>query len=218
MPTKLSVSQLAKLGDPDVTGRHLDWFFGLTREERDRLAAGEYQLNPAPAPIVPKPEKFDLFLDLGIIEVPPNYKSKHQLENFLRTSQNVISSYPSTFTDVSFRRPTTLLCPGRRLRVRAFKQVEMGAASSIERIRFLESHRCVFTGAQGLTLVIEQLRDKLCGERRYLSYDYAGALPEEGGDEKVPGVHCNSGRLHLILTSFKKPMWWHHFFCFTDVE
>ena len=163
--------------------------------------------------------KFVLFLDLGTITVPANYNHATWLTKFKKKNHKKFFYYNDSINDQNFARPSTVLAPSRQLRVKVFKQIVTGDTTSEERMAFLKSQNCLFTGAQGASLVYEQKRDHLTKGYWYCSLDEKDNLWEDSdGYHRVPYVNANSdGYFDFYLGNFEYP--WnavHCLLCFCD--
>jgi len=162
-------------------------------------------------------EKFALFVDLGTIVVPEDYIHDTRLDSFSKQNRKKFYYYNDDITDANFAKATTKLVPGRKLRVKVFKQIVSDTTTSEERMAFLESQNAVLTGAQGASLVFEQKRDELPKDCWYLSFDKKDALWKDAdGHFRVPNVF--RGRdWGFYLSSFRSN--WvgsHYLLCFCD--
>lgn len=216
----LQIDLLQKMRKGHVTLDHLEWFNNLTREQRDRYVVGE---KPAPKPeiTVELKDKFGLLVDLGIMTVPADYVHATQLTTFgEKKSRKRFYYYNDAITDANFPNPTRVLKPGDKLRVRAFQQIIEGTTTSEERMAFLATQKAIHTGAQGASLVFEQMRAKLPKGKWYASFDEKERLLYADGYHRVPGVDAGSdgafgfdlGRFEYVWCQFSA------FLCFCDVE
>lgn len=145
------------------------------------------------------PSKFELLVDLGVIEVPKGYVHRTRLATFKARYQNdKIKSfyyYNDAITDEHFPNPSRILKPGDRLHVCAYRQVASGTTTSKERMDYLVAQGMpVYTGAQGASLVFEQKRDQLPKGKWYASFDEEDRLwGGAGGRRRVPYVCARSG-------------------------
>ncbi|MBI2100271.1 MAG: hypothetical protein HYT48_02955 [Candidatus Vogelbacteria bacterium] len=155
-------------------------------------------LNGAPAPVTPEPptptDKFIVLADLGIMEVPADFDHATYLAGFKKRNRKKFYFYNEDITDENFPRPSRILKPGDKFRVKAFRQTGFGTTTSEERMAFIESQRgAVYTGAQGAGLVFEQKREQLPKGYWYASFDKKKALWEDaGGRHRVPQVGAYS--------------------------
>lgn len=166
--------------------------------------------------------KFALLCDLGTITVPENYEHATCLTRFTEENRKKFSGFNSKITDTNFSNPSRVLRPGDKLQVQAFEQVVPGTTTSVERMHFLRSLNAVFVGAQGLSLVIEQVGEKLPkGNEGYSSFDEPDRLWEDDrGVHRVPHVDVHSdGGFYWHLGAFEH-VWLEYsaFLCFRVVE
>ncbi len=146
---------------------------------------------PGLADIVPP--KFELLVDLGIIEVPADYDHARQMASFAKRHRRKLYYFNDGLTDKNFANPTRILKPGDKLAVRAFKQIVPGTTTSEERMAFLATQGAIHTGAQGASLVYEQKREQLPKGLWYASFDEKDRLwKDTDGYHRVPGVRAFS--------------------------
>jgi hypothetical protein len=181
----LEIDLLQKLRNGQITIEQYKWFLGLTKEVREQFVAESKDAALA--------RKFILIKDLGIIEVPADYVHAH-LDHFVEANREKFYSVNKNITDENFSsKSTTKLTPGRKLRVRVYKQVVGGSTTSVERMDFLRAQPGnVWLGAQGVTLVWPK-REELPKGVWYCSFDEPDALWQDSdGHHRVPSLHCNT--------------------------
>ena len=138
--------------------------------------------------------KFELVKDLGVVVVPPDYQHKC-LDSFIQANSEKFYGVNDNITDANFSaKSTTKLAPGRKLRVRVYKQTVSGTTTSGERMDFLrQKPGNVWLGAQGVTLVWPR-REELPKGVWYCSFDEPDALwQDSGGNHRVPHLGCYTG-------------------------
>ncbi|MBU4284977.1 hypothetical protein KKF60_00610 [Patescibacteria group bacterium] len=150
----------------------------------DQITAGGWVKNQAALKnvlaqtlIPPKsvsPEKFGLFIDLGIITVPDNYVHDTQLASFEKKNHDKFRFYDDDITDKNFAKVTTKLVPGQKFHVKVFKLI--GATTVKERLAFYKSQNAALVGAQGISLIFEQKRNLLSRGLSYYSFNEKEAL------------------------------------------
>jgi hypothetical protein len=168
----------------------------LGQEVGEKWTNGQGALKKALATVLlPKEsDKFGLFVDLGIITVPKDYVHETRLVSFEKENRKKFYGYNDAITDKNFGKATTKLVPGRKFRVKAFKQIVGGSTTSEERLAFLKTQNAILTGAQGASLVFEQKREDLPKGFWYCSFDEKEALWEDAdGDHGVPCLGRSSG-------------------------
>ena len=156
--------------------------------------------------------KFEQLVDLGIITVPSKFDQAICLKNFRKKHLQGFSVFDPTITDFRYRKVTTKLAPGQNFRVQAWKQI-VSKTTSEERLEFLASINAALVGAQGLTLVFEQKRERLLRNKDYWKYYYTSfdlkeALWYNGIVIGVPGLglHMDSSSCWTwSLGSFEHP-------------
>jgi hypothetical protein len=168
--------------------------------------------------IIPPDPRFALVKTLDIT-VPTDYVHATQLATFTKENKRKCYYWNDAITDPNFAKVTTVLTPGRKFKVKVFKQVVSGTTTSEERMAFLRSHKTVFVGAQGASLVFEQQRQALPKGYWYASFDEKDALwQDSGGCRRVPGVLADSvGDFDFGLGRFEED--WHDgncLLCFCD--
>lgn len=151
------------------------------------------------------PEKFTLLADLGIIVVPEDYDHATCLAKFREANRKKFAYYNADITDANFGKATTKLVSGRKLRIRAWKQIVPDTTTSEERLAFLAKQGSILLGAQGAALVFGEKRDQLPKGLWYASFDEKDALwLDAGGDLRVPEVNANSnGNFNFNLGNFE---------------
>jgi hypothetical protein len=164
-------------------------------------------------------QKFDLFVDLGIITVPDDYDHATHLTTFGKMNRMKFCDYNDEITDANFPNPSRILVPGDTLRVRAFKPTVGGTTTTAERMAFLATQNAIYTGAQGASLVFDQKRDQLPKGWWYASFDQKERLWYAVGYPRVPVVGCHSdGGFGFNLGDFESV--WNDdfaFLCFNEV-
>ncbi len=162
---------------------------------------------------------FSLSADFGIITVPKGYVHESCLARFRDEGCVSCQDY---ITDQNYAKPTRILRPGDKLRVRAFTAPRGVSTSAEQWMDFLRTERAVFTGAQGLSLVIQQKLEQLSKERYYVSFDDPYRLCQVNQDFWVPVLGTLADQQTFNLGSFggKGGFGGDHVFalCFTDVE
>jgi len=181
----LEIDFLQKLRNGQITIESYTWFLGLTKEVREQFVAEARSIALV--------RKFELVKDLGIIEVPADYVHVH-LDRFVEANRKNLYGVNDNITDANFSaKSTTKLAPGRKLRVRVYKQTVSGTTTSGERMDFLRQQPGnVWLGAQGVTLVWPK-REKLPKGFWYCSFDEPDALWQDSdGDHRVPRLDCST--------------------------
>ena len=188
----LQIDMLQKYRAGQITFDQIERFNNLSPEDREARFGDQKKQKPA-LPVEPA-EKFAVLADLGIITVPNDYNHATRLATFLKMNRKKFYDVNKNITDANFSRPSRILKPGAKIRVRAFKQIVDGTTTSEERMAFLAAHKmAVYTGAQGASLVFEQKRGQLPKGYWYASFDEKDALPFLGGCHGVPRVDVYSG-------------------------
>jgi len=160
-----------KLQQGQRTVDHLKWFNDLSEEMLDTLV-GE---KPEPVSSSQLGEKFAPLSDLGVVVVPSVYKHADRLGSFGRRNRKMFYYFHSALTDANFPSPTRIVKPGDKLRVQAWKQT-VPETTFEERLAFLAQTKSVHTGAQGASLVLEQLFEQLPEGYWCESFDERGRL------------------------------------------
>ena len=166
-------------------------------------------------------KRFDLFVDLDVIEVPSDYDHATQLASFEKKNCKKFYSYNDFITDRNFPNPSRKLEPGKKYRVRAFKQIVSGETTSEERMAFLATQGAVYTGAQGASILWDQKHGQLPKGKWYCSFDEKERLFKDvDGNHRVPyvGISCDGG-FDFRLDNFEHA--WDEYYiilCFSDFE
>lgn len=97
-------------------------------------------------------------------------------------------------TDEHYSQVSHQLVPGQTYEVDVYDIRQGEVVSSAHCVRFLESQKSLFTGAQGVAMVWEQQRKELPKGRYYASFDKKEKLWQDAdGRRRVPGVSRDSG-------------------------
>ncbi|HUT96094.1 MAG TPA: hypothetical protein VMW82_00795 [Candidatus Paceibacterota bacterium] len=204
----LWVDALQKMRDGQMALSHLEWFNNLTKDDRDRFMTGG---KPVSKPT--SPEKFSLFVDLGIITMPDDYVHSTRLASFEKENRKRFYGWNDDITDENFSKATVQLKPGQKLHVKVFKQIVDGTTTSEERLAFLKTQNAILVSAQGVSLVFEQKREDLPKGYGYLSFDKKEALWKDAdGHHGVPYLTRRSdGDWLFRLGSFET--YWLAYYC-----
>ena len=156
----LQIDTLQKVRSGEIKLDQWERFNNLTTDDRE-ARFGDWK-KPEPTTLAkPTDKKFALLVDLGIITVPEGYDHATHLSAFRKEHYEKFYDYNDDINDANFSRPSRILKPGDKLRVRVFEQVVGGATTSEERRAFLAAQKAIRTGAQGASLVVEQKRSQL---------------------------------------------------------
>jgi hypothetical protein len=165
-------------------------------------------------------EKFELLVDLGIITVPDDYNHATWLSTFKERHQGgtkkTFCYYSDAITDENFGNLSRILKPGDELHVRVFQQIIPGTTTSKERMAFLAMQGAIYTGAQGASLVFEEMCYQLPKGKWYGSYDE----PDRLCKGSVPGVIARTDGDFGFHLANSAPGWDEvgALLCFTEVE
>lgn len=127
---------------------------------------------------------------VGVVTVPADYVQETQLATFVAKHGKEFYYLNPALMDKNFAEVTVKLVPGRKLAVDAYQVAP--SASSEQCLKLIESKKGLYVGAQGLTLVYQQLRSELPKGRWYLSFDKKVNLPVLDGRRRVPYLFCRS--------------------------
>jgi hypothetical protein len=120
------------------------------------------------------------------VEVPVDYVQGTRMSTFGEAHEKGFACYDPNLIDANFAK-TAPLIPGQKFLVKVF-QIK-GKPSSEDCLVQLRRLKARLVGAQGLTVVYEQAREKLPVNRRYLSFDEEKNLPLIDGYHGVPRVN-----------------------------
>jgi hypothetical protein len=195
----LQIDALTKYRGGQLSLDHLERFLNLSSDAREERFGDSKKTRSTSR--VELAEKFSLLADLGTIVVPEEYAHSIQLESFAASHRKQFSYFNEAITDENFPNPSRIMMPGQKYRVRAWKQIVPGTTTSEERMTFLAGEKSVHVGAQGASLVFEEMRNQLPKGYWYASFDEKERL-WKGADGylRVPSVNANSGggfRWHL---------------------
>ena len=137
------------------------------------------------------------------LTVPKEYDHSSQLTSFAKANRQGFVYYNSDITDSNFVRASQRLVPGKTYSVKIF-QINK-TVSSKDCLGFLRKHKAILVGAQGISLVWEQVKDKFLVSRWIVSFDKKDALwKDPNGDHRVPFVYrCSDGDWEFGLGGFK---------------
>jgi len=130
------------------------------------------------------------FIDQFNIVVPEGYTHPNRLTTFNQRYGGEFYFYDGDITDQNFSAVSTVLIPGRKLRVKLFAIQKV--VTSQDCLAIYKRHDAILAGAQGGSLLYETSKDKLPKGKFYFSFDEKDRLWEDedaGGDHKVPSVH-----------------------------
>ncbi len=168
----LQCDLLGKFRKGSVTLEQLEWFNLLPRELREALSIFDNNtLSNAIAQTFSC--KFRTARDLGVITVPSNYRHHTRLSDFFRRNRSRFKYVKDMFQEVT---PSVVLLPGERFLVTAYGGV-LGSVQPRECLAFLMLTGGVGVGAEGASLVLEQLGSELAYGGSYLTFDELDRLP-----------------------------------------
>lgn len=134
------------------------------------------------------------FHDQFYIDVPRSYNHDSQLNLLIADKKSGKLTYlDRRVMDMDFSKATNKLMPSKRYLVKLFHVTRR--ESSIGCLEFIASQKLILVGAQGLSLVFQQKRNRLPKESNIISYDLEDALLKDNdGKSFVPRlVHSFSG-------------------------
>jgi hypothetical protein len=118
-------------------------------------------------------DRFSLVVTFNVA-VLEGYNHDNRMIKFARKHRKEFASYNHNLTDKKYQGATTKLTPGRKFVVKVFRANDFNITTE-ECISFLRG-QTVFVGAQGVTLVYEQHREKLPTKEWSVSFDEKDAL------------------------------------------
>jgi len=186
----LQIDLLQKLRAGHITLEQLEWFTHLSGDNRDKLVAVNLPASKCVLPTDSRPilstEKYGMFWDFGIITVPVDFRHATCLGKIREECGRKFNFFHGDITDEKCSHPTRTLKFGDKFHVRIFRQSINATGTMEERMQFLAAQRVVYTGVQGLALIIEHWYDQLPNGYRYNSLDREEALPHLGDYPMVP--------------------------------
>lgn len=148
----------------------------------------------------PVAKKFEVEANLGIIEVPANYRHGIRLaqfwDNFGEEFEKLRIYLRLEVNDETFSNPSDILTAGQKLHVRIFKQIALRTTTE-EHLRFLNDQGAILPGPQGLSLLYEQ---KVKDLRRFLPQKHIFCFETT---EHAPQTG-HYGKSHSRLTVFEE--------------
>lgn len=122
------------------------------------------------------------------IVVPKGYDHSIRLDTFRQEHEEEFYFYNQAITDKNFARATVKLVLGQKLKVKVFQSTKRVIADDC--LRFLRGEKSLFVGAQGMSLIYEQGKDRLLKDRyAYISFDEKDALHDS--DSNLPVLYIN---------------------------
>ena len=170
---------------------------------------------------VPSFRKFELLVDLGIVEIDKDYVHSNCLDSFGLRNRNKFSEYNDAITDLNFPNPSRILKPGDKLWVRVFNQISNRTTTSDERMAFLATLGAIHTGAQGASIVWEQKRAHLPKGLFYSSFDEKDHLwQDHDGNHGIPRIDAYQDSIYEFhLGYYENDAWFKGdcMFCFNEL-
>ncbi len=146
----------------------------------------------------------------SFVKVPDDYEHENRLKRFRHLATNRLAVFNMLLTDELCNRPSYILKSGERLFLSFFEWIPAETPNlTAERcLEFLRGQKVspIFPMAQGLSLVVEQRRDKLLKGFVHLTVDELDRLPKDpNGVSRVPGIRFyEDGSQGLDLESAKQ--------------
>jgi hypothetical protein len=146
------------------------------------------------------------FEDIGEVTLPKDYDHPYCLRRFFYRNPTAFLFKDGSISDKNFPRPSHRMKAGGGYRVRLASVLK--TISYEEALRLLQEEGTVFTGAQGLVTVWEQLHEIIPRPRSIFSLDQPASLPihraaDPGQDLRglpVLGAYCGEADLTLLTT------------------
>ncbi|NQV88118.1 MAG: hypothetical protein HQ402_00995 [Parcubacteria group bacterium] len=186
----LQIDTLQKVRSGQITLGQWERFNNLSADDRE-ARFGDRKKPEQTAPAQPT-EKFGILADLGIITVPADYDHATALAALRKEDRDKFYGYNEASDDQNFSNPSHILKPGDKFRVHVCNQIVPGTTTSEERMAFLATHRGVYVGAQGLSIVFKEKRDLLPKGKWHASFDEVDRPPVVDGYPWVPYVCADS--------------------------
>lgn len=163
---------------------------------------------------------FTCLVDLGIITVPDDYDHKTYLAKFFEKSHENFRVF-NRLTDSNPPPPARILKPGDELHVRAFTSRPGTTYSFSRAMSFLSDIGAVHTGAQGLSLVIDQKFHMLPEDHEYVIYDVLGRRwRDDAGNVCAPSIYKSKPDQGVVNLANVVGLYGsgRAFLCFTEVK
>jgi hypothetical protein len=130
-------------------------------------------------------QNFSLFKTFEIT-IPNDYNHATQLKEFKRENEKYFYYFNSEITDKNLK-PSNKLIPDKKYQVKIWNILKK--VSSDECLDFLKEQKVILTGAQGLSLVFQEAKDKLPIGKWSYSYDEKDKLWKDVyGYLRVPNI------------------------------
>lgn len=182
----LQCDLLGKFRSGSVRLEQLEWFNLLPRVLREALSIISNDALREEVMHFFMEKEFELAQDLGVITVPKSYRHSTRLDDFLRRNQNRFKYAKDMFRQVA---PSTVLHPNEQFAVAAYRsRYASGPMPPQECLTFIELLGGVGVGAEGASLVLEQLWGELYTDQRYLTFDDPDHLSIFALDERRVSV------------------------------
>ncbi|MFA6436718.1 MAG: hypothetical protein WC242_01180 [Candidatus Paceibacterota bacterium] len=186
----LLVDTLQKARQGQITLEQWEWFNGLTKEGRERFLR---TIDPR-----------YFVMSTFTFKVPDDYGHATQLAKFKRMHGSDFVFYNNDITDEHFAGVTTKLIPGKVYTVKLIGITSGSVVSSEDNLAVLRQHRAILVGAQGLSVVYKQAKEKFPKGKWVISLDEKDACwKDASGFPRVPFmVQCLVGGWRFNLDYF----------------
>jgi hypothetical protein len=171
----LQIDTLQKARQGQITLEQWEWFNGLTKEGRERFLR---TIDPR-----------YFVMSTFTFKAPDDYDHTTQLARFKHMHRNDFAYYNDGITDEHFAGVTARLIPGKVYTVKLIGITSGSVVSSEDNLAVLRQHRAILVGAQGLSFVYEQAKDKFPKGKWVISLDEKDACWKDvTGGHRVPGM------------------------------
>ncbi|MBI4709449.1 MAG: hypothetical protein HY764_04585 [Candidatus Portnoybacteria bacterium] len=106
-----------------------------------------------------------------IFRVPNRYEHETQLASFYEENQGKFVFYDGRITDTNYARVTQKFVRGKNYEVKIYGIRPAVVVLSSDCLDFMESQGAILVGAQGISLIWEQMRKKIPTGKRIISFD-----------------------------------------------
>jgi len=205
---QIDLLQKIKSDSEQINLAHLEWFLGLTKEQRDKLTGNTTD-----------DDRFKL-LDTFELTVPEDYIYDRQLALFSKNHKKGFYYYNDNITDQNYARVSHKLIPGKTYIGKIYQILKTVSSEGI--LAFLnEQEGNRFAVAQGLSALWEYSKEKFPVGKWTIAIDKPDNLWKDAdGNRRVPLMHRYSDGVWFFDLDHFEGDWndVHCLVCFCDLE
>lgn len=154
-----------------------------------------------------------ILLDTFLLKVTKGYRHTNQLEIFRKENRGKFNFYNDDITDANFAKVTNKLIPGKTYTVKIFGIRSGKVIWAPDCLAFLRTQSAILVGAQGISIVWQQAKEKFPKGKWMVSFDEEEALWRDAdGNLRVPFVRrASEGGFDFSAINFD--LGWDHVCC-----